>query len=340
MSAAGTLLGLAFGDAVAWPAAFQRSRLMPAWTRRKARDLTAFGDEHGVTDPVVPFGLNVTPTPLVAGPGDVTDWVADTWRGAADGLPVSQLWARRLDHRQALAGRISAMTALDSLARDGHATGAHNPHGHDDLAALRALGFAAALGGDAGAAIAEDAALTNHGDGVASARWLGDLVGHGLVSGGLDVWGEPGAWGADPHGRLSLQHTEFSALVRSAPDPWSLALAVAPLLDAVYSYADLAGDTVPAALALVAWTVDHPDHPAATLPGVVGASLALVRQGGSVPALVGALMGSALGPGAVPDGWRSALRPTGCSIPWAADITLPPSTQEQVPEEPTTKGSR
>ncbi|NNG20458.1 hypothetical protein HJ590_12965 [Naumannella sp. ID2617S] len=313
----GALVGLAYGDSVGWPALWQRSRLMPAWTRRRARELMAFADQQQLTDPVVPFGLNVTPTALLPGPGDVTDWVADTWQGAASGLGVDEIWGRRLARADDLSGRISVMVALDAMARDGAANGGHNPHGHDDLAALRSIGYAAALGPDAQAFIEQDAVITNHGDGLAAARLLGSLV-----LDGPDALTDPTRWGADPNGRLALQWGELRGLADAAPEPWSLTLAIAQRLDAVYSYADLAGDTVPAALAFVRWALTHPEHPGSSLPTLVGAATGLVRQAGSVPALVGGVLGAWRGVEAVPTGWHAALRPSGCSIPWVAGISL------------------
>lgn len=323
MTAPAALLGLAVGDAYAWPALWQRSRLLPAWTRRRARELADFGDARSVTDPVVPFGLNVTADALLPAPGDATDWAADTWRSLAAGESVDRAWARRADALAAgepVAGRISAMTALDALAAGRAPVGAHNPHGHDDGAALRAVAVACAGGDDT--VVDQDARLTNHGDAATAALVVADVV-RQRAAGQVP---DPGGWLArfEPDGRVRAQLAEFLPLAERAPDPWSLALAVARRLDTVYAYADLAGDTVPAALALAAWAYARPGDPAADLLPVLGAAATLTRQAGSVCPLVGALLAPGQeGPGALPGAWLAVVaRPSGCSLPWAASIDL------------------
>lgn len=311
------MIGLAVGDALAWPSVWQRSRQLPAWTRRRARELMAFGDEQSLTDQVVPFGLNVTAEALLPAPGETTDWVADTWWSVRSGIGIERCWqarAERVGDGEPVAGRISAMTALDELAAGRQPLGSRNPHGHDDGAALRAVGIAAAGGDDE--AVARDAAITNHGEAVASALVVAEVVRRR----GRGESAEPGTWlDRLPAGRLHSQLVELLPLADSAADPWTLALSVARRMDTVYSYADLAGDTVAAALTLAAWAFARPDDPRAQLMAMVGVAGTLSRQAGSVCPLLGAL----LAPATIPDDWYEAVRrPSGCALPWASLIDL------------------
>ena len=318
MTDAGILYGVAIGEAMAWPSRWQRARLMPAWTRRRARELAAFADEQRTTDPVVPFGLNVTPTVLRSGPGAVTEWVADTAHGVAEGRSVDELWRRRADAVEQVAGPISAMTALDWLAEDVQAVGAHNPHGLDDSAATRALGIVAGHrpGTDNPHRLIEaDAARTNHADGLAAARLIGELALGEPLDAVLERYrGE---------GRLGRQLTDLAALALTAGDVWSLAADIDPLTDATYSYGCLAGDTVPAAFAFYLW---HTANQQADVMATMAAAATLVRQAGTLPALVGGLLGARVGAAAFPTSWRERVAIlSGCALPWLAGVPLDPT---------------
>lgn len=314
---AGILYGVAIGEAMAWPSRWQRARLMPAWTRRRARELATFGEEQRITDPVVPFGLNITPTALRSGPGAVTDWVADTAQGLAAGLSVEELWQRRGAALEEVVGPISAMVALDQQSAGKPSNGVHNPHGHDDSAACRALGVVAGLGpGPRTASVIEDdARRTNHTEGTDAARLIGDLA-LGRAEAGLPE-NIPAAT------RLGRQLQEMAALAVAAEDVWSLAVRLDPLTDASYSYGCLAGDTVAAAYAFTAWQARH--HTADPM-ATIAASTTLIRQAGTLPALVGGLLGARLGADAFPVAWREQVATTaGCALPWLAGRPLVPA---------------
>lgn len=88
MSAAAVLLGIAAGDAAGWPAARHRALTLPPWTRRLARELDAFAEEHALTTLPVPFALNRPPAPLALGPSDDAEWAAFTALAVRGPLPT------------------------------------------------------------------------------------------------------------------------------------------------------------------------------------------------------------------------------------------------------------
>lgn len=158
--------------------------------------------------------------------------------------------------------------------------------------------------------------MTNHGEAVAAALLVADIVRRRA----RDEPVAPDTWPDRlPPGRLHTQLEELLPVASAAPDPWTLALAVARRMDTVYSYADLAGDTVAATLALAAWASARPDDPRAQPMPMLGAAASLTRQAGSTCPLLGAL----LAPADLPADWVEAVRhPSGCALPWAGDIDL------------------
>ncbi|MGA4506657.1 ADP-ribosylglycohydrolase family protein [Propionibacteriaceae bacterium G1746] len=301
------LVGAALGESMAAPSLLQRSALMPGWTRRLARELVTFGDEQHVTDHVSPFGLNVTPTPLVWGPGDATDWMA--WRADCfrRGVDVERAWRELADSRDEVRGRISAMSALDQIAKTtAPPRGDQNPHSHDDAAALRALALSAV--GCGRRHILEDAAYTASGDGLTAALLMHDAVA-GLASGAVS----PQNWDALRRGagdsRLVARWCEVVAAMERTSGPWELAVELAMSADAVYSYGSMAAETVPVALGLVVAGVDRDPLE------VMAASLQLHRQSATLPVLVGALLGASRRPQEWPARLVDLARtPSGCSI--------------------------
>lgn len=308
----GALIGFALGESMGWPSLWQHAASMPGWTRRQARSLVEFGDLQHVTDTVVPFGLNVTPTALRWGPADATDWLAMSVALRQRGFTTTEVWQWLAD-RPGLRGRISAMTSLDrwSSVTDRRLLGRHNPHAHDDAAACRAI--AVVVAGGRREDVAEDAAITACEDGLDAALLVGDQMTARLSGCESSSFALPGP----PQSRLSAQLREMSASEEG--DPFALAARLDDLCDRVYSYGSLASDSVPAALALVEHAERH-GWPTSTL---LAAAAGMHRQAATLPALCGALLGASRGL----DGIASSLvervrRPRGCSIAEAADLDL------------------
>ncbi|MFE0156863.1 ADP-ribosylglycohydrolase family protein, partial [Nonomuraea sp. NPDC059007] len=167
----GAFIGLAVGDAAGWPAARHRSALHAPWSRRLHRELDLFAEEHRITTLPVPFALNQPTAPLALGPSDDAEWLA--WTVLTLRRPRAEAF-RELAGREDVRARISVASALDNLAKgvEPPASGHDNPHFFDDAAAIRAVAF-----GAAGLDPAEDARVTNAGDGVLGAQAVAAAIG-------------------------------------------------------------------------------------------------------------------------------------------------------------------
>src|SRR5512141_2275250 len=68
------LLGLALGDAIGWTAMYHRAHTLPAWTRRRRREIDAQREETNVLRIPMPFSLNQPSETFDLCPTDDTEW--------------------------------------------------------------------------------------------------------------------------------------------------------------------------------------------------------------------------------------------------------------------------
>ncbi|MFI6386939.1 ADP-ribosylglycohydrolase family protein [Nonomuraea sp. NPDC050540] len=307
----GAFIGLAVGDAAGWPAARHRSALHAPWSRRLHRELDLFAEEHRITTLPVPFALNQPTAPLALGPSDDAEWLA--WTVLTLRRPRAEAF-RELAGRDDVRARISVASALDNLAKgvEPPASGHDNPHFFDDAAAIRAVAF-----GAAGLDPAEDARVTNAGDGVLGAQAVAAAIEAAVggapvaeaVEAALAVLPEDTAIGYNA--RLAVQAG------RKAGEAFGAVPALdAALLDHVYSYAVGAAQTVPIALALA-------EASGGAVGPAVSAAACLAATADSAPALAGAITGACGGYGAIPEGWTAPVRTlAGCCLPELAGRDL------------------
>lgn len=171
------LLGLALGDALAWPAMYHRSRLLPEWTRRLRREIDAQRDQAGVLRVPLPFSMNQPPALFRPCPTDDTEWAAWTMKrllraGAlvTDEAVVAD-WKELAGRDEEILGGISTQAALENIRRNilPPASGRENPHYFDDGSFCRAVPIGIAYPGRPEAALRaaeRDAAATNSEDGI------------------------------------------------------------------------------------------------------------------------------------------------------------------------------
>ncbi|MBN6052194.1 ADP-ribosylglycohydrolase family protein, partial [Nonomuraea sp. RK-328] len=268
----------------------------------------------------VPFALNQPVAPLALGPSDDAEWLA--WTALTIDRPRAEAFRELAEQGPDLRARISVATALENLARgvEPPASGHDNPHHFDDAAAVRAVAFGA-LGRDP----AEDARVTNAGDGVLGALAMAAAVAAAVATGSagqaveaaLAVLPEDTAIGHNA--RLAIE------AARAAGDPFAAVPALdAALLDHVYSYAVGAAQTVPVALALA-------EVSGGALGRAVPAAACLAPLADSAPALTGAITGACGGLEAIPEGWTASARTlAGCCLPRLAGTDLIELTEELV----------
>ncbi|WP_433518061.1 ADP-ribosylglycohydrolase family protein [Nonomuraea sp. CA-143628] len=308
---AGAFVGLAVGDAVGWPATRHRSALHAPWSRRLLRELDTFAEEHRVTTLPVPFALNQPVAPLAVGPSDDAEWLA--WTVRTIDRPRAEAFGE-LVGREDIRARISVATALGNLAKgvEPPASGHDNPHHFDDAAAVRAVAFGA-LGRDP----AEDAQVTNAGDGLLGALAMAAAVAEAVATGSATAAAGAALAVLPPDSAIGHNARLALEVARKAGDAFAAVPALdAALLDHVYSYGVGAAQTVPVALALA-------EVAGGALSAAVPAAACLATLADSAPALTGALTGACGGLDAIPEGWTASARTlAGCCLPELAGKDL------------------
>jgi len=288
-----TLLGLALGDAISWPAMFHRSRLLPAWTRRIRREIDLDRETNGVLTVPVPFSLNQPRATLGLCPTDDTEWAAWTIRNLlAHGCRVERSWV--IESWRALAygtapvrGWVSTQAALDNLRRGltPPQSGNDNPQYVDDGALCRAVPIGIAYAGrpaDAEAAAAAEASVTNSEEGVWVACAVAAAVSVACMGGNTPAVLDA-ALQALPRDSWPRKLAERALGLRCE----SMLEVVAEVLkfqSVEYSDASIGPETLAAALAIVSCAGDR-FHEAVT-----GAT-AVARGADTLPAIVGAITG-------------------------------------------------
>lgn len=289
---AAVLSGLVLGEQLSWTSLYERSFLLPFWTRRKRREMDVQHEIDGLLEVNLPFALNQPADALKPGPGPRAEWFVFQFQlvaGADYSLEhATDAW-RGLLLEETLKLTLAQHAALTNLrlGKVPPVTGHDNPHYFDDTACFRALATACVVA-DPDAALAvtqQDAGITNAEDGVWGAQAVTAAVTAALA-------------GADPDDCVD-------AAVRQLPEgSWIFEVArrslwcvqegrgtldfTAQLDHAVsnraYNYGTAAAETVPAALAILKTTrgdLERSLFMALALPRVVG-----------LASLVGALCGA------------------------------------------------
>ena len=327
----GGLLGLAYGDAIGFPALFHRfgDRAVPRkrhdFLWRTNRDL----DAQGIATLMLPFTHRLPPATLEPCPTDDTEFALLTLGALADG-PAEPTrdsllapWLERvLPNAAEVRCSFSERAAIENLRRGERppVTGNDNPMHYADSAVPRALAVGLFAPGqpDRAARIARlDAEITQAEDGVYAAQAMAAAV--ALLAGGSPLaQALEAARACLPAGSWIAHGDAVARACRNeAESPEDLALLLSTrLINTVYSYGNVAPETLPAALALV-------DICGGDLVRACAAANLIPKAADSLPALAGALCGALGGPGATPRAWRGALAEVrGLALPWLAGARL------------------
>jgi ADP-ribosylglycohydrolase len=311
----GALLGLAYGDAIGFPAMFHRfhdSRIPRRrhdflWRTNQRRD------GQRILRLALPFTHRVTAETLEPCPTDDTEYALLTLEAllAADGSPTQQTllepWESRvLPVAEKVLGGFSERSAIENLKRGlkPPATGNDNPLHYADAAVCRAVPIGLYCAGDSGraSALADlDAQISQAEDGVYAAQAMAAAVSVLAAGGALSealsrarAHFPEGSWIA--HGNKVAQACLADA---AAPEDLSVLLPQR-LINTVYSYGNAAPETLPAALAIV--ELCDGDLPLGCL-----VANSIPKAADSLPAMVGALCGAHQGAGAVSPQWQAQL---------------------------------
>ncbi|MCP4167731.1 MAG: ADP-ribosylglycohydrolase family protein [Chloroflexi bacterium] len=328
---AGALLGLAYGDAIGFPALFHRfhDTRMPRrrhdFMWRNNKDL----DEQRILRLMLPFTHRVTSETLEPCPTDDTEFALLTLESllASEGWPTQETfltpWTDQvLPAADKVLGGFSERAAIENMQRGllPPATGNDNPLHYADAAVPRAVPIGLFCSGDPKAAALLtrlDAQITNAEDGVYAAQAMAVAI--AMLAGGSPVEDAmqlargclpPGSWiehGDEIAQGCLLDMTEAEDLA---------VLLSRRLINTVYSYGNAAPETLPAALAIV-------EAVAGDLR--LGCQIAncIPKAADSLPAMVGALCGAHQGVGAISSRWQEALAEMrGLCLPFLKGVRL------------------
>lgn len=325
----GALLGLAYGDAIGFPALFHRTFQFPAKRRdflwNTNRDLA----QQRVIRLTLPYTHRLEPATLEPFPTDDTEYAVFTAQTvlAAGGRPTLADFVNAWQSHilpcadQVLTG-FSERAAIDNLRRGllPPVTGNDNPQHYDDSACARAvaIGIACAGAPTRAAAIAQlDAQVTNAEDGIYGAQAMAAAVAQ-LVA-GVDIHTAlttarssfpPNSW-IEQGDQTAQQCREAAAAQQDL-----LLLLTTRLINSVYSYGNAAPETVPAAFALV-------EACQGDLQQAVLLANAIPKAADSLPALVGALCGAYQGAAVLSPTWQQQLNQCrGLCLPFVAGVQL------------------
>ncbi len=292
---------MVLADGLAWQNLYRRAHLLPAWTRRKRREIEAEHEARGIIDEALPFALNQPTAPFQTASGVHGEWLVFQLKvlieggGRYDPRVALEAWRDLAARRAELRLSVGQHAAIANVAAgiDPPTSGHDNPHYFDDSACFRSVALLAADGGGLAAGelqevVASDAQISNAFDGIWAAQAFAAAL-RGALDGAdagaavaLARAGIPaGSWTAIEADRALAHAAEaaslFDLIRRLASGPTNHA----------YDYGNSAPETLAIALAIAHFTEGELE------PGLL-AALALPRTAASVAPMIGAL-GGALG---------------------------------------------
>ncbi len=309
----GSLIGLAMGDSLGWPAMFQRSNLLPSWTRRLRREIDTEAERNDVVRPAVPFSLNRSQEPFSIGPANQTEWAAfmiEQLLAAEGEVTEAELlaaWQELAAEKESVKGGLSIIAALNNLEKglEPPASGHDNPHYFDDGACIRAVPIGIYYAGvpeQAAKVAGLEARITNSEDGVWAAKGMAAAIAKACDG------GQPEEMVTVLQAQLpgdSWINRKLDQAVEIAVQESSLLAAIPRLSDevanSIYSYGTTAPETLPLAAAIMMLAGED------VTTGLMGAT-AIARTADSVPALVGSLSGALADEKFVSSNWEESLR--------------------------------
>jgi ADP-ribosylglycohydrolase len=325
----GAMFGLAYGDAIGFPALFNRFQALPMRRRAYVWRTNQQHSAQNIARLTLPFTHRIEAETLEPSPTDDTEWALLTLRALlnADYEPTQDTFLRPwqadvVPNANDVKSSFSERAAIENLKRGllPPATGNDNPLHYEDNAVARAVPIGLYGAGDPERAAdwAElDAQITQAEDGVYGARAMAAAVAV-LANGGAIADAvtrarrefPPESWIAynDAVARGCLAETETI-------DDLIVLLALR-VINTVYSFGSLAPETVPAALAIA-------ERCGGDLAVGVLQANTLAKAADSLPAMVGALCGAHQGIGAIGALWRERLATVcGVCLPFLAGTKL------------------
>lgn len=329
------MLGLAYGDAIGFPALFHRFQSEAIPRRRHSFLWRANSelDEKRINRLMLPFTHRVEAAHLEISPADDTEWALLSLQALlrASGEPAPETflaaWQEQiLPAADVVRSSFSERAAIDNLQRGllPPVTGNDNPLHYEDCAVARAVpvGLYCVGDPDRAAQMAEwDARITQAEDGIYAARGMAAAI--ALLAAGVPLAEALNRARQEFPPESWIAHVDRIAqdCTRQATQPDDLTvLLTARVINTVYSYGSAAPETFPATLAITAACEGQLQH---------GCWLAntVAKSADSLPAMVGALCGAYQGVEVISPLWRAALSTVrGLCLPFLQGTSLEDST--------------
>lgn len=288
----GAAHGLIIGEALSWTGLYDRSYLLPFWTRRKRREIETQYERDSLIELSLPFTLNQPTDALLPGPGLHTEWFAfevQIVRGSGRYSQEAALAAwQDLTRHTDLRVTISQRAALENLTRGKRppVSGHDNPHYFDDSACFRALPLATLGTANLTAQVRSDAVITNALDGIWAAQAYASAVAGMVETGAVRTSLRQALQYLPTDSWIGQAMTTAMHVCQTAQSIFDLVSELSSeLVNYAYNFGNSAAETLPITFAIVDFTEGN-------LQQSLMAALALPKVAGSVAPLVGALCGT------------------------------------------------
>jgi len=325
----GSMLGLAIGDSLGFPAMYHRTSVLPTRRRNRLWDFSKQTDEYRINKFSLPFTHAMDESILDFSGTDDTEFAIISALTLIDSEDFSEeeffeQWKKLVvNHEAEIWSGISERASIDNIKKGltTPASGNDNPHHFDDGAVARAVPIGIKFHGqpDQAAMITEKmASITNAADGVCAAKAMAASIAVAIE-------------GAQVHDIVQegLKHVpENTWLKRKIEQAFSIlesvgnnGFAAIPLLNqhivnSIYNYGNIAPETLAAAYAI--FSAAEGDFEKG-----IQLSLMLPKQADSMPAMVGALSGAVHGMEKIPQTWMDSVDTLkGFSIPHLKGRTI------------------
>ncbi len=340
----GAMFGLAYGDAISFPALFHRFQETPRKRHEFLWRTNAELDRQNIIRLMLPYTHRLPAEMLEPSPTDDTEFALFTLRaltnveGELTQQTFLESWKRDvLPIAAQVRSSFSERAAIENLARGvmPPLSGDHNPLHYEDSAAIRAVPiglYCVGIPQQAGQIALMESQITNAEDGIYAAQAMAVTV--TLLASGTSVaealsqgrrMFPVGSW-------IAHVDTQAQMCMREADSPATLALLLTQrIINTVYSFGCAAPETIPAAFALVEYCRGD------LQTAVLHANL-IPKAADSLPALVGALCGAHQGVDVISPAWRDVLRKVrGLCLPFLKGMDLEVETLrlwERVQKDP------
>jgi ADP-ribosylglycohydrolase len=324
--AQGALYGLAAADAAGFPALYHRQLAMP--NRRRLLWTQALdGDAMHVNKFPVPFTLSADPRLMQFSATDDTEQVAlaaqvllESGQNPSVETLFEQWWRIVEPQAESVWGSVADRSAILNSQRGLRApvTGNDNPHHYDDSSVIRSVPVGIRYAGaprDAAEIASRMALITNADVGVEGAGAFAAVIAV-VVAGGT-------IGDAVEEARSLLNESWTSrnlVLAESILEEAGSLFAAVPrwsdeIVSAEYNFGNVVAETLPLALLI--------SRGAASFAEALGVAALIPKQADTMPAMVGAVLGAAMGVNAIPATWRQPVTELrGICVPSTAGVRL------------------